>query len=510
VTKGYIYILINTSISGLLKIGKSKRSPEIRANELSLATGVPNSFHVAYYLIVSDIDRGELEIHNSLKEYREASNREFFRLPLNQAIDLVRKILQKSNIDFANHEEDSYKFKYDEYTSPKDLFLDILNNEDKWEHAKLHLEKGYLVPWLKKKGEIDALINLDLRSKEKEFDDLDYQLSLISYSILDISFTFRSKSNNPFDWKGLFEHPIIFQSFIQNNLIKNDKLYYCYKGYRDSKGLTFDFNLKAINLIKNNKRKSKNKFSFVCEVLEWGNNPDDFLKIGSLNPETITYLFKKSDYNEKIKQLIIPETFCFKESKSPDLETTKLFVEFIKKYSDTIAKFGYDETNSQTFDKFLLEKNYIPHSFYLKELKKLPPNEFLIVIDSIKSFHVIEELRVRFNFFESLFLVLTTENQFPAFAIGSIVLNFLLEGFSEIDWYSKENRDFRIYSYLNTNVPVLYDNFLKSSSAFVINSSGNSKRERPKWFLLKNIRSVEFKEAYESKKYGLFEAIQEF
>jgi hypothetical protein len=46
---GFIYILINPSMAGLVKIGKTTRDPEARAKELSQATGVPTPFYVAYY-----------------------------------------------------------------------------------------------------------------------------------------------------------------------------------------------------------------------------------------------------------------------------------------------------------------------------------------------------------------------------------------------------------------------------------------------------------------------------
>lgn len=45
---GHIYILVNPSMEGLVKIGKTTRDPESRARELSQATGVPTPFYVAF------------------------------------------------------------------------------------------------------------------------------------------------------------------------------------------------------------------------------------------------------------------------------------------------------------------------------------------------------------------------------------------------------------------------------------------------------------------------------
>jgi hypothetical protein len=52
---GFIYVLINVSMDGLVKIGKTQRDPEKRAIELSSATGVPTPFIVAFeaFFIVS-------------------------------------------------------------------------------------------------------------------------------------------------------------------------------------------------------------------------------------------------------------------------------------------------------------------------------------------------------------------------------------------------------------------------------------------------------------------------
>ena len=43
-TIGYVYILENASMPGLIKIGKTSRDSVERARELSSATGVPTGF----------------------------------------------------------------------------------------------------------------------------------------------------------------------------------------------------------------------------------------------------------------------------------------------------------------------------------------------------------------------------------------------------------------------------------------------------------------------------------
>src|SRR3954466_7359261 len=53
---GFVYILINPSLPGLVKIGKTTRSSESRAMELSAPTGLPTPFIVAFDEEFDDCD----------------------------------------------------------------------------------------------------------------------------------------------------------------------------------------------------------------------------------------------------------------------------------------------------------------------------------------------------------------------------------------------------------------------------------------------------------------------
>lgn len=83
-TKGFLYILSNPSMPGLLKIGFSQQVPELRAAEL-FTTGVPLPFIVEYYCVVDDADQIELRTHLSLKGVRCRDDREFFRIDVETA-----------------------------------------------------------------------------------------------------------------------------------------------------------------------------------------------------------------------------------------------------------------------------------------------------------------------------------------------------------------------------------------------------------------------------------------
>jgi hypothetical protein len=91
--------MINPSIPDVVKIGKTTRSSEERASELSNTTGIPTKFLVAYETSVSDCDAAERDIHRRLDHFRVNEDREFFRMPLKTAIQLVVDITKPYQCD---------------------------------------------------------------------------------------------------------------------------------------------------------------------------------------------------------------------------------------------------------------------------------------------------------------------------------------------------------------------------------------------------------------------------
>ena len=90
---GYIYILHNPSLrDDYLKIGITTRSPQERAAELSARTGVAQQYVVVYQRWVMNPNNAEAKIHTYLDRYRINEKREFFQLPLEEAIQAVRCI----------------------------------------------------------------------------------------------------------------------------------------------------------------------------------------------------------------------------------------------------------------------------------------------------------------------------------------------------------------------------------------------------------------------------------
>ena len=99
-TSGYVYVMINSSFDGLVKIGKTSRDPDERAKELSSATGVPTPFVVVFYKEFDNCDIAESQIHQFLTDAgcRVNDNRDFFRVPVKEAIEVVQLFYDKERI----------------------------------------------------------------------------------------------------------------------------------------------------------------------------------------------------------------------------------------------------------------------------------------------------------------------------------------------------------------------------------------------------------------------------
>jgi hypothetical protein len=87
--EGFLYVLSNPQMPGLLKIGQSERHPAIRAQELSDHTGVPSTFRVVFYFDVMDRVVAEQRVHQALAERRVDPAREFFRVTESEAHSIV-------------------------------------------------------------------------------------------------------------------------------------------------------------------------------------------------------------------------------------------------------------------------------------------------------------------------------------------------------------------------------------------------------------------------------------
>ena len=88
---GWVYVLTNPSMPGLVKVGKTERDPDDRMAELSSATGVPTPFELAYKAFFPSCSAAEDAVHAALggRGYRVSTSREFFKIALAEAIEVV-------------------------------------------------------------------------------------------------------------------------------------------------------------------------------------------------------------------------------------------------------------------------------------------------------------------------------------------------------------------------------------------------------------------------------------
>ena len=88
--RGFVYILTNEAMPGLVKIGMAE-DPYQRAAAL-YPTGVPLPFEVAYAALVDHSNQWEAALHNAFSPYRVNSSREYFEIDPHQAVGILELV----------------------------------------------------------------------------------------------------------------------------------------------------------------------------------------------------------------------------------------------------------------------------------------------------------------------------------------------------------------------------------------------------------------------------------
>ena len=94
-TAGYVYVMSNPSMPGLLKIGQTTRTPQERADELyHQATGVPVKFKVEWFL---NIDGDPLLVEQKAHAFlnHKSHGKEFFKATLEEAKKFISAAYQE-------------------------------------------------------------------------------------------------------------------------------------------------------------------------------------------------------------------------------------------------------------------------------------------------------------------------------------------------------------------------------------------------------------------------------
>jgi hypothetical protein len=84
--EGYLYCISNEYMPGILKIGKTSRTPESRLKEANSCTWAFPAFRIEFAKKVKDVHRKEKLLHRLLEQYTERvlSRREFFRISIEE------------------------------------------------------------------------------------------------------------------------------------------------------------------------------------------------------------------------------------------------------------------------------------------------------------------------------------------------------------------------------------------------------------------------------------------
>ena len=257
--QGYIYALINSSLHGLVKVGKTVKEPEIRAKEISSDTGVPTPFIVAYKVFVSDCDAGELFLHSLLqtKGFRINQKREFFNAPLDVIISSMIELQKTSDFSISTNisqieknDNDSSEFSFeDDFLNELEIeqieqipaFVDILDNAENLYYGLGETIQDFsdalvLYKHAVKLGGIEAYQRIGQMYKDGEGCNVDHQLALnylkegVSkgnencYFYMGILF---SESNNYVNMNKCFRKYFLSTTFIenkQNKVLLNDRI----------------------------------------------------------------------------------------------------------------------------------------------------------------------------------------------------------------------------------------------------------------------------------------------
>ncbi len=134
---GHIYVLVNPSIEGLVKIGKTTRDPESRAKELSQATGVATPFYAAFSIQVNDCHAAEEYVFAVLEYngFKRSPNREFFEMPLQSAVKVLTLVEKELREQVGTEQSNS--------SAPEDDLEDIPSEHP----GAVILEKALDVYW---------------------------------------------------------------------------------------------------------------------------------------------------------------------------------------------------------------------------------------------------------------------------------------------------------------------------------------------------------------------------
>ena len=157
---GHVYVMINPSMEGVVKIGRTAKNAYIRARDLR-TTGVPKKFVVLWTEFVRASDEVEKKLHTLFANHRSDSHREFFDVKPRDAIAALIEVAApyRFTIDEKSPRLSIFQRLQGKYETllRKDIF-DVKIAQDKY---GVYLET-FRRPYKDPKRDVVEYINLDV------------------------------------------------------------------------------------------------------------------------------------------------------------------------------------------------------------------------------------------------------------------------------------------------------------------------------------------------------------
>ena len=90
--EGFIYILNNPSLEGIVKIGATTKDPNDKCRELSSNPSIPTPFNIVYYLSSMNPFKVVGIVYEILDKYTVDKSRDFFKVDVAQTVNLIEDI----------------------------------------------------------------------------------------------------------------------------------------------------------------------------------------------------------------------------------------------------------------------------------------------------------------------------------------------------------------------------------------------------------------------------------
>jgi len=127
---GYLYCFSNESMKGILKVGMTERTPEIRLQEANSSDTwrPPTPYRIEFAKRVIHPKRKETVIHRLLSQYTERINprREFFRISCEE----VKTFFELMDGEFWVEKEDTVEKEYEEQEEPEETKTNTIRCRD--------------------------------------------------------------------------------------------------------------------------------------------------------------------------------------------------------------------------------------------------------------------------------------------------------------------------------------------------------------------------------------------